>query len=73
MVNRMRHTKSKTARRRSHHRADAPTLTQESGVARLRHRASRTTGMYRGRQVLNVADKLAGEQSPSPKEEKKSE
>ena len=61
MVVRMRHTKSKTKRRRANVGVDAPALTTESGVPHLRHRASRVTGTYRGKQVLDVTGKLKKE------------
>lgn len=61
MVIRMRHTKSHTRNRRSHHKVEASSLTTDTktGVTHLRHRASLDTGEYRGRQVLDVAGKLA--------------
>lgn len=58
MVVRMRHTKSKTRRRRANVGVDAPALTNEGGVPHLRHRANRVTGTYRGKQVLNVSKGL---------------
>ncbi len=68
MVNRMRHTKGKSARRRAHHKVDVPAVTKDSetGGLRMRHRASES-GVYRGRNVLEVKK----EQMPA-KEEKKS-
>jgi len=55
----MRHTKSKTRRRRANAGIKGiPALTTEGGVPHLRHRASRVTGVYRGKQVLDVAKKL---------------
>ena len=53
-MNRMRVTKSKRNNRRSHHSVSAAAhSTDEDGVVRMRHRASRLTGMYRGRQVMD--------------------
>lgn len=60
MVVRMRHTRAHTKNRRSHHKLQKPTLTtNEKGVSHLRHRASSTTGTYRGRVVFDADAKLA--------------
>ena len=51
----MRHTRSHTGNRRSHHRIATVRITKdESGVAHLRHRMNPTTGKYRGREVIDV-------------------
>ena len=52
----MRHTRSHTANRRSHHKVKNQAVTEdkETGVVRLRHRASLETGEYKGRKVLNT-------------------
>ncbi|MBX4189405.1 50S ribosomal protein L32 [Candidatus Parcubacteria bacterium] len=53
MVVRMRHTRSHTANRRSHHSLKNPALSKEStGAVHLRHRANPKTGTYRGRKVV---------------------
>jgi ribosomal protein L32 len=59
MVIRMRHTRSHTGNRRSHHALKANTIVtdQETKVPHLRHRASLDTGTYRGRQVVDVVNK----------------
>jgi ribosomal protein L32 len=58
MTVRMRHTRGHTNNRRSHHSLEKPALTKdEAGNIHLRHRASPTTGAYRGRQVLNTSAK----------------
>jgi ribosomal protein L32 len=59
MTIRMRHTRSHTRNRRSHHKAEKPTLSKEKdgGAVHLRHRASSVTGKYKGRTVLNVEKK----------------
>lgn len=51
---RMRHTRSHTNNRRSHHAlaASAVVKDKESGALRLPHRLDESTGMYRGKQVL---------------------
>lgn len=54
----MRHTRSHTKNRRSHHALSAPAVTRtETGVPHLRHRATKD-GHYRGRQVLDVVSKV---------------
>lgn len=61
MVVRMRHTKSQRNRTRSHHRLDKPavTLDKNTNVPHLRHRASKVTGQYKGRIVLDISKKIA--------------
>ena len=59
MVVRMRHTRSHTNNRRSHHALAKPALSKdESGNVHLRHRLSSTTGTYRGRKVVDLSSKL---------------
>lgn len=59
MVVRMRHTRSHTRNRRSHHALSAPALSKDkAGNAHLRHRISKITGSYRGRKVINLTAKL---------------
>jgi large subunit ribosomal protein L32 len=55
----MRHTKGHTRNRRSHHKAEKPTLSKdkETGTVHMRHRASSVTGKYKGRNVINVEKK----------------
>lgn len=50
----MRHTRSHTNNRRSHHALSATSIVtdKESGTLRLPHRLDETTGMYRGKQIL---------------------
>lgn len=71
MVVRMRHTRSHTANRRSHHRVKAIRLSlDESGTAHVRHRMNPTTGKYRGRDVVDVigrASKKAAKQKERAK------
>ncbi len=56
MVIRMRHTRAHTKNRRSHHKAPESSLVvdSETKVAHMRHRVCLETGMYKGKQVLNV-------------------
>lgn len=65
MVVRMRHTRAHTKNRRSHHRAPSASIVvdKETGVPHMRHRVSLDTGMYKGRQVLNVAKKAKKEKA----------
>jgi ribosomal protein L32 len=59
MVVRMRHTRSHTKNRRSHHALSKPTLSKdEAGNSHLRHRMSPATGAYRGRKVVDLTAKL---------------
>jgi len=59
MTVRMRHTRSHTNNRRSHHKLVKPALSQdEAGNTHLRHRVSATTGSYRGRKVVDLTAKL---------------
>lgn len=54
----MRHTRSHTGNRRSHHAIKAKTLaTCECGAARVSHRACPSCGRYRGRVVVDLAKK----------------
>ena len=61
MVVRMRSTKSHRNNRRSHDSLSFPavTLDKNTNVSHLRHRASTVTGLYKGRQVLDVQAKIA--------------
>lgn len=51
---RMRHTRSHTKNRRSHHALSATNLVkdEESGSLRLPHRLDEKTGLYRGKQII---------------------
>lgn len=57
---RMRHTHAHTANRRSHHALKEVQFTncEKCKTAILRHTACTNCGMYRGRQVVDVATKL---------------
>lgn len=57
----MRHTRSQTRSRRSHHALDgvAVVTNKETGALSLAHRVDESTGMYRGRQIFVPKVKLA--------------
>lgn len=61
MVIRMRHTRSHTANRRSHHALKAPRFSKcaKCSTMVIRHTACANCGTYRGRQVIDVMAKLS--------------
>ncbi len=60
MVVRMRHTRSHTGNRRSHHRVENIRVSKdESGTPHVRHRMNPKTGKYRGRDVVDMIAKTA--------------
>lgn len=71
MVVRMRHTRSHTRNRRSHHALKAANLALcECGAPRLSHRACPQCGRYKGRVVVDVAGKAAAKASRRAKRDK---
>ena len=54
MTVRMRSTSGKGGSRRSHHKIASTSQKEEGGVVRLRHRASRITGIYRGSTIASI-------------------
>ncbi len=66
---RMRHTRSHTNNRRSHHALSgvATVIDKESGELRLPHRLDESTGMYRGK--LIAAPKVKKERTKAEKYE----
>lgn len=55
MVVRMRRNRSQTAKRRSHHALASKHISKdEAGNSFLSHRVNPVTGMYRGKQVIDV-------------------
>lgn len=72
MVVRMRHTKSHTANRRSHHALKAQVLsTCECGAAKVSHRACPQCGRYKGRVVVDHAAKAQAKAAKRTKAEAK--
>lgn len=65
MVVRMRHTRGHTGNRRSHHALDNKALTTDtkSGSTHLRHRVDLSTGMYRGKKIIDVVKKVEKKQA----------
>lgn len=59
MVVRMRHTKSHTANRRSHHALASGALSKCSncGAQKLRHVVCRSCGVYRNMKVMDLVKK----------------
>ena len=51
---RMRHTRAHTKNRRSHHAMSETKVVSDKDGMHLRHRVSPETGMYKGRQVVEV-------------------
>lgn len=59
MTVRMRHTRSHTNNRRSHHKLKNPAISKDvAGDLHIRHRLSPKTGAYRGRKVVDTSAKL---------------
>ena len=60
MTVRMRHTRSHTRNRRSHHALGAPRLSTcpKCSAPHLRHRMCTNCGTYRGREVVDVMKKV---------------
>lgn len=72
MTVRMRHTRSHTANRRSHHALKGTNLgiDKETGSVHMRHRVDMTTGKYRGRQVIDVVKRTEKKQKKATKASK---
>lgn len=67
----MRHTRSHTKNRRSHHAIDAERLSKCSkcGADHLRHRMCTNCGQYRGRVVVDVMKKLTKKERKTKEKE----
>lgn len=76
MVIRMRHTKSHTKNRRSHHAISrgGVSVCPECGASKMAHRACMACGSYRGRKVVGkketVKKESATEKEPQNKKTK---
>jgi len=70
---RMRHTKSHTANRRSHHGLKSPRLSKCSncGQAHLRHRMCENCGNYKGKEIIDITAKIAKKQQKAKNSEMK--
>ncbi|HRY31114.1 MAG TPA: 50S ribosomal protein L32 [Candidatus Paceibacterota bacterium] len=72
MVVRMRSNSSHTGNRRSHIKLSKPALTRDqNGALSLRHRVSPISGMYKGKQVLDLTKKLTKKAKKIEETEKK--
>jgi len=69
---RMRHTRSHTKNRRSHHALKEPRLSacSECGVQHIRHRACTACGNYRSRAVIDVTKKALKKEKKAKEREK---
>lgn len=65
MVVRMRHTKSHTANRRSHHALKPVAMVKcaNCGALKISHKVCETCGVYRGKKIIDVAEKVAKKQA----------
>lgn len=74
MSSRMRVTKGHRNNRRSHHGVANPAVTidTETGTPHMRHRANPTTGMYRGRKVIETANAVKTNKSEAKVEKQAS-
>jgi ribosomal protein L32 len=58
MTVRMRHTRAHTGNRRAHDKLKKPALVNDADGLHIRHRISKITGKYKGREVVNVTKKI---------------
>ncbi len=71
MVVRMRHTKSHTANRRSHHALKSSSFVKCTNCTALKkkHTVCKTCGFYRGRLVLDLVKKVEKKQNKTKAKE----
>ncbi len=74
MVVRMRHTRSHTKNRRSHHKIMGQRLSicAGCGAKHIRHKACLSCGTYKGHTVLNVAKRALKKEQKAKEKEKMS-
>lgn len=67
MVVRMRHTRSHTKNRRSHHALKGGAIVRdpETGTPHMRHRVSLADGRYKGKKVIDMVKKVEKKQKKS--------
>ena len=70
---RMRHTKSHTGNRRSHHALKEPALSKCSNctVEHLMHRLCENCGHYNGRKIIDVVKELEKKKQDKDKDKEK--
>jgi large subunit ribosomal protein L32 len=71
MVVRMRHTKSHTANRRSHHALKSSSFVKctNCGALKKKHTVCKACGFYRGRLVLDLVKKIEKKQNKTKAKE----
>ena len=71
----MRHTRSQTGQRRSHHALTSVSISlcQSCGSPKMNHRACVNCGKYNKREVINVFKELDKKTAKAPKAETKPE
>lgn len=72
MVNHMRHTRSHTGNRRSHHALVEPRLSRcnDCNAPHRRHRACENCGKYQGRVAFNATATIAKKEKKKKEREK---
>lgn len=70
MVVRMRHNRSQTRQRRSHHALGTVALTrcQNCNASAMRHRMCANCGQYRGKQLVDVAARRVAKEAKKRKQ-----
>ncbi len=72
MVVRMRHTRSHTRNRRSHHALEdkALSLCSNCGKPKMRHYLCQNCGKHRGREVMDIIGKMAKKEAKKKEKQK---